>query len=153
MASALEMYRLASGAPLSTTSSDTGSLGVSTKWKVLSAGSGSVPARTIPRTFGPDSVNGANVTDDDAWGATVARSVSSSWPSTVSDTGTFPTASSPLLLSPAVTAIRSWPEKADRPNVTDGTARLRALAEPIGIVVSVIPSGKRASSDPVQPVF
>ena len=45
MASALVRYRLASArSPFSTMATDTGSLGDTTKWNVLSAGSGSVPA-------------------------------------------------------------------------------------------------------------
>ena len=94
---------------------DTGSLGVSTKWNTLSAGSASVPARTVPRTFGSASVNGANVTDADAFGrdgrrlrldlAAVDRRASPGRPVT---------AASPLLLRPAVTVMRSWPENAAR---------------------------------------
>ena len=76
IASAFDRNRLASDrSPPSTIAIDTGSLGASTKLKELSAGIGSVPARTFPRTFGPASVNCVKVTDDDAWGATVARSV------------------------------------------------------------------------------
>ena len=51
---------------------ETGSLGESTKLKVLSAGIGSVPARTNPRTLGLGNVNGANETELDACAATVA---------------------------------------------------------------------------------
>ena len=52
--SAFDRYSVGSvRCPLSsrgaTTSTDTGRLGVSTKWNTLSCGSGSVPARTVPR--------------------------------------------------------------------------------------------------------
>jgi hypothetical protein len=57
-------------------------------------------------------------------------------------TGTFLTGSSPLLLSPAVTAIRSWPENVDRANVTEGTARFATSDDATETVLSVVPSGK-----------
>ncbi len=50
-------------------STEIGLLGVSTKWKALSAASGSEPALTVPRTVGSASVNGANEMDADAFGA------------------------------------------------------------------------------------
>ena len=75
--SAFDRNRLASErSAASTISSETGALGVRTKWKVLSAISGSEPARTLPRTFAADSVNGANATDADVCGSTLDRVVS-----------------------------------------------------------------------------
>src|SRR4029453_4968054 len=71
----------------------------------------------------------------------------------VSVTGTSLSIWSPLLLRPAVTAMRSWPEKAVRPNVTDGTARFEVLGDATDTVLIVMPSGKWTSSDPVQPTF
>ncbi len=97
-------------------------------------------------------MNGANVTGVDAGGATVALFVSISRPSTDSTTGTFVAGWAPLLETPAVTVTRSWPENADRANVTDGTETL-VVSEATDAVVSVMPSGKRASSAPPQPLF
>ena len=54
---------------------------------------------------------------------------------------------------PAVTATRSWPENAERANVTDGTDTLRVSSDATDVVVSVMPSGKRASSELPQPTF
>ena len=112
-----------------------------------------MPARTAPRTFGPDSVNCVNVTDADACAGTDARFDSISWPSTSSVTLTSCSAASPLLLRPALTVTRSWPENAARPKLTDGTARFAVSLLPTETVLSVMPSGKRASSDPLQPDF
>ena len=61
-------------------------------------------------------------------------------------------AASPLLVMPAVTATRSWPENAERAKVTDGTETL-AVSEATEVVVSVVPSGNRASSELPQPPF
>src|SRR5262245_47818835 len=62
--SAFARNRLASDrSPLSTIRTDTGALGAATKYSVLSAGSGSSPAWTAPRTPGDASVNGAKVTE------------------------------------------------------------------------------------------
>jgi len=138
--------------PLSTTMSETGALGVSTKLNRLSAGSGSVPARTVPRTFAPVSVNCVKATEPDACAATLACSVWISWPSMVSVTGTFFSASSPLLLRPAVTVMRSCPENDARAKLTDGTARLAVFGDATETVLSVISSPKRTSSDPLQPL-
>src|SRR5205823_5027022 len=132
--------------PALTTSSETGSLGASTKWNVLSATSGSEPARTLPRTFAAASVNGAKATDDEVCGCTLVRVASISWPSTDRVTGTSFSGASPLLLSPAVTVIRSCPENAARANDTDGTERFAVDASATDTVRSVIPSGKCASS-------
>ena len=152
IASAFERYRLASPrSPLSTIATDTGALGETTKWNVLSAGSRSVPARTVPRTFASATVNGAKVIDVDERGATVTAFDSSSRPSTDSTTGTL-AGCSPRLVIPAVTATRSWPENADRAKVTDGTETL-AVSAATDIVVSVMSSGKRASSALPQPPF
>src|SRR5262249_23309190 len=122
IASALARNRLSSDRSWpSTITIETGSLGDSTQWNALSAGSGSDPAWIDPRTLAPTRVNGEKVTDDEARGATVALAVSMSWPSTVSTTGTSFSGSSPLLLRPAVTVTRSCPENAARPNETEGT--------------------------------
>src|SRR5262245_39539906 len=106
-----------------------------------------------PRTFAPTSVKGANVTDEDACGATDAFAVSMSWPSTVNTTGTSVNGWLPLLLSPAVTVTRSCPENAARPNDTDGTDRFSACSVATDLVVSAMPSGNLASSEPLQPDF
>src|SRR4029078_13522989 len=108
---------------------DIGSLGASTKWKELSAGSGSDPARTVPRTLADARVNCVKLTDEDACGAMMARPVSISWPSTVSVTGTSFNGWSPLLLNPAVTVIRSCPEKLARVKLTDGTDRFAVFVD------------------------
>src|ERR1700738_4361602 len=71
----------------------------------------------------------------------------------VSRTGTSFSGASPLLLRPAVTVIRSWPEKEARANVRDGTARFAVSGDPTDTALIVMPSGKRTSSDPLQPVF
>ena len=52
-----------------------------------------------------------------------------------------------------MTAIRSWPENAVRPNVTDGTARFEVVGDDTDTVLIVMPSGKWTSSEPVQPTF
>ena len=70
----------------------------------------------------------------------------------VSVTGTSLIASSPLLLSPAVTVSRSCPENEERAKATDGTARLAVLGDATETVLTVMPSGNRTSSDPVQPL-
>src|SRR6185503_3024143 len=150
---ALERNRLDEArSPLSTMTSETGSLGARTKWKALSAGSGSEPAFTEPRTLGPASVNCVNDTEPEACAATVARSVWISWPSIVSITGTSLSGASPLLLRPAVTVTRSWPENDARAKVTDGTARFAVPGDATDTVLTVMPSGKRTSSEPVQPL-
>src|SRR5207249_6857899 len=105
-----------------------------------SAGSGSLPARTVPRTFGAASVNCVKLTDAEACGATFARPVSISWPSTVSVTGMSLSGASPLLLRPAVTVTRSWPENDDRAKLTDGTDRFAVLADATDTAFSVRPS-------------
>jgi hypothetical protein len=128
---------------------DTGALGETTKWNVLSAGSRSAPARTVPRTLASGTVNGAKVTDVDARGAIDTVFDSISRPSTDSTTGTLATGWSPLFETPAVTATRSCPEKADRAKVTEGTETLDVS----DMVVSVMPSGNRASSALPQPPF
>ena len=92
------------------------------------------------------------VTDPDACAATVVCSVWISWPSIVSVTGTFFSASSPLLLRPAVTVMRSWPENEARAKLTDGTARLAVFGDATETVFSVIDSPNRTSSDPLQPL-
>ncbi len=130
---------------------ETGSLGASTKLNVLSAGIGSVPARTAPRTFGPDSVNCVNVTDPDACAPMLAGSVWMSWPSIVSVTGTAFSGASPLLLNPAVTVMRSCPENDARAKFTDGTDRFVVFGVATDTVLSVMPSGKRTSSVPLHP--
>ena len=58
----------------------------------------------------PASVNCVKDTEPEACAATVACSVWISWPSMVSVTGTSFSGASPLLLRPAVTVMRSWPE-------------------------------------------
>src|SRR5262249_61352863 len=65
IASALVMNRLASDSDplLSTITSETGSLGVSTKWNALSAGIAAGPARTGPAPVGPGGGKGAEATD------------------------------------------------------------------------------------------
>ena len=133
---------------------DTGALGDTTKWNVLSAGSGSVPAlhgaADVRLGHGerarrsPTSTRAAPI---------VAVFVSISWPSTDRTTGTSVAGASPLLVMPAVTATRSCPENAERANVTDGTEMLVVSADATDIVVSVMPSGKRASSELPQPAF
>src|SRR5215813_11862279 len=128
-------------------------LGVITKSNVLSAGNASEPALMTPWTCGSDSVNGANVTDADAFGATLTDLVSIAWPSISSDTGTFVAGSPPLLATPAVTVMRSWFENVAREKFADGTARLVRPLAPTETGVSVIPSGKCTSSDPVHPDF
>jgi hypothetical protein len=153
IASAFERNRLSSvRSPLSTITSDTGSLGARTKWKALSAGRASLPALIEPRTLAPVRVNCVKDTEPDACGATVARSVSISCPSMVSVTGTLATGASPLLLSPAVTVMRSWPENDARAKVTDGTARLATPGDDTETTLTVMPSGKRTSSEPLQPL-
>src|SRR5262245_24113974 len=124
MDSAFDRKRLGSPVPLSTTRIDTGSLGLRTELNVLSAGIGSSPTFTEPRTFAPDSVNSLKVTELDDCGSTLARSVSMSCPSTLSVTGTSVSLASPLLLMPDVTVMRSWPEKFVLANDTDGTDAL-----------------------------
>src|SRR6476646_2606532 len=109
---------------------DTCWLGVITKSKVLSAGNASEPALMTPCTCGSESVNGANVTDAAALGATVTDLVSIWWPSISSDTGTLAAGSPLLLATPAVTVMRSWLEKAARAKFAEGTARLVTPAAP-----------------------
>ena len=92
------------------------------------------------------------MTEPEACAATVAFSVWISWPSMVSVTGTSFSASSPLLLRPAVTVRRSWPENDERANATDGTARFVVFGDATDTVLTVIPSGKRTSSEPLQPL-
>src|SRR5262249_56160518 len=67
--------------------------------------------------------------------------------------GTWGTASAGVLLRAGGRVMRSWPEKAARANETDGTARFETFGDATETVLSVIPSGKRASSDPLQPDF
>src|SRR3954452_23991420 len=67
-------------------------------------------------------------------------------------TGTSFIGASPLLLRPAVTVRRSCPENEARANATDGTARFALPGEATDTVLTVIPSGKRTSSEPVQPL-
>jgi len=52
----------------------------------------------------------------------------------------------------AVTVMRSCPEKEARAKFTDGTERFVGLGVATETVLSVMPSGKRTSSDPLQPV-
>src|SRR6185503_18452213 len=104
------------------------------------------------RTLAPVSVNCVNDTEPEACGATVTRSVWISWPSMVRVTGTFDAGESPLLLNPAVTVIRSWPENDARAKVTDGTERLATPGEATDTVLTVVVSGKRTSSEPLQPL-
>ena len=107
----------------------------------------------MPRTFGRVSVNGVNDTDADACGATVARSVSISWPSTDSVTGTSFSGASPLLLRPAVTrdALLARERRARERDRRDREIR-RRRGDATDTVLSVMPSGKRASSEPLQPL-
>jgi hypothetical protein len=70
----------------------------------------------------------------------------------VSVTGMSFSASSPLLLRPAVTVRRSCPENDARANATEGTARFAVLGDATDTVLMAIPSGKRTSSEPLQPL-
>ena len=133
------------------TSTETAGLGVSTKWKVLSAGRTSVPARTTPRTTGSARVNWLNAADPEALGPTVSARFSISCPSTSSETGTAAAASALRFVTPAVTVMRSWPENEARAKVTDGTERFVVLPVAIGTGLSVMPSPKWTSSAPLQP--
>ncbi len=138
MPSACERYSaesLLSG--LVTSSSDTGAAGDTVKWKTLSAGSGSVPARTVPLTIGRSTVNCVNETDAVAFAPTFACCVWIWWPSTSSVTGTSDTGSLPLLAMPAETVTRSWPENDARAKVIDGMAMLFALGDATDTGVSV----------------
>ena len=115
---------------------------MSTKWKALSAGSGSAPARTVPRTAGSASVNGAKATDAEALAPMLASIVSIVRPSISSVTGTFGAAAALRLMTPALTVIRSWPENAARPKVTDGTDTLTGSGWATDTGVSVMFSPK-----------
>src|SRR4051812_27741627 len=74
-------------------------------------------------------------------------------PSIDNVTGKALCGASPRLVIPAVTARRSWPEKGERAKVIDGTDTLLVPGDATDTVVSVIPSGKCASSELVHPVF
>src|SRR5262245_32160187 len=56
-------------------------------------------------------------------------------------------------MTPAVTEMRSWPEKLARENATDGIEMLLGSCVATEIGVSTVASGSRISSAPVQPVF
>ena len=75
------------------------------------------------------------------------------WPSTSSVVVRPLTAAAPRLTRPAVTVMRSCPEKLARAKASDGidTFDVSALATDTG--VTIVPSGNRISSAPVHPVF
>ena len=114
--------------PLSTTSTETDWLGVSTKWNVLSAGSGRCRPCTTPRTAGSASVNGAKVTDADGVGATLTRLRFDLVAVDLERDRHVARRVGAALVTPAVTVIRSWPENDARAKVTDGTDRFVVLS-------------------------
>src|SRR5882672_476092 len=130
---------------------DTGRPGVSTKWKTLSFGSASEPARTMPLTLASASVNCVKATDADAFGAMVTGLLSMVWPSMSSVTGRLTTGTLLRFVTPAVTMMRSWPENDARAKATDGTATLETSSDATDTGVSTVPSGKCTSSTPAHP--
>ena len=148
--------RLASArSPLSTIATDTGSLGESTKWKVLSAGSGSVPARTMPRTFGfgqrerRERHRRRRVRRDGrALGLDLVAVDRQRRPAR-SSTGCVALVAEPGRDRDALLARERRAREGDRRDRRGW--RCSATRPTSG--VSVMPSGKRASSEPLQPVF
>lgn len=111
-----------------------------------------MPARTVPRTAGSASVNGAKATDAAALAAALAETLSICRPSSSSVTGTLAARSAPWLLTPAFTVIRSCPENDARPKfgLTE-TERFAALSDATDTGVRRMLSPKWTSSEVLQP--
>ncbi len=98
-------------------------------------------------------MNWANDTDVELLAPTLTGFESMGCPSMSSEAVTLLTGAALRFTMPAVTVIRSWPEKLAREKATDGIDMFDTSSVATEIGVKTVDSGNRISSAPVQPVF